>query len=108
MKLPEGFLERTDDTGRFVVYSERTGKTYAVEPIWRKTKQWGSIDPADSGAGGTLTKKKGMDKHLGAVREEDSLLVEGEHFINVQTLEPGVSPMHAIKLLDAKYPDKAK
>lgn len=103
LNLPEGFLDKSEATGRFLVYSQRTGKTYAVEPIWRKTANWGSIDPADPKV---LTKKKGMDKHLGAVREADSLLNEGEHFINVQMLEPGTSPIHAIKVLDAKYPDK--
>lgn len=102
MKLPNGFLEQTDDTGRFLVYSERTGKTYAVEPIWRKTANWGSIDPATK----ELTNKKGFMKHRGAVREENSLMHEGQGFINVQMLEPGTSPLHAIHVMDAKYLDK--
>lgn len=103
MKLPNGFLEQTDDTGRFLVHSERTGKTYAVEPIWRKTASWGSVDPATK----ELTHKKGFLKHRGAVREENSLMHEGKGFINVQMLEPGVSPLHAIQVMDAKYPDKS-
>lgn len=102
MKLPNGFLENTDDSGRFLVTSSRTGKTYAVEPIWRKTAAWGSIDPATK----TLTSKKGFMKHRGAVREENSLIHEGQGFINVQTLDVGVSPLHAIQVMDAKYPDK--
>lgn len=104
MKLPVGFLDRTDDTGRFLVYSERTGKTYAVEPIWRYTPKWGSVDPATK----QLMHKKGDGKFRGAVREDSSLMHEGKGFINVQMLEPGVSPMHAIKLMDDKYPDKPK
>ena len=102
MKLPNGFLENTDDSGRFLVYSSRTGKTYAVEPIWRKTADWGSIDPATK----QLPHKKGFMKHRGAVREENSLMHEGQGFINVEMLEPGTSPMHAIQVMDAKYPDQ--
>lgn len=32
-KLREKFLTNTDETGRFIATSKRTGKTYAVEPI---------------------------------------------------------------------------
>lgn len=32
------FLTNTDDTGRFIVSSKRTGKTYACEPIDNRSK----------------------------------------------------------------------
>lgn len=32
-KFKEKFLESRDNTGRFIVYSFRTGKRYCVEPI---------------------------------------------------------------------------
>ena len=96
------FLTNTDETGRFIVYSKRTGKTYAVEPIWSKTPNWGSVDPAT----GDFRTKKGFKKYTGAVSEKESLITEENGFINVQTLDKGVSPIAAIEQLDRKYPDK--
>ena len=83
--------------------SVRTGKTYAVEPIYKLGRKWGSIDPAT----GKLRNKKGAGKHVGAVKEEDSLLFEGDLFEKVETLGVGVSPLHAIQVRDAQYPDKS-
>jgi hypothetical protein len=103
-KLPPGFLTGTDASGRFVVYSSRTGKQYAVEPIWAKTADWGSIDPASK----RLTSKKGFKKHLGAVREEDSLVHVGKYFSKVHDLPAGTSPLLAIQAIDAKYPTLEK
>ena len=42
-KVTNKFLSNRDETGRFTVYSIRTGKTYYVEPIITKhTPEWGS------------------------------------------------------------------
>lgn len=98
------FLTNTDETGRFIVTSGRTGKTYFVEPIkGANTPKWGSIDPAT----GDLMNKKGHDKYTGAVSEKESLITENNGFKNITVLENGVSPMSAIEALDSKYPDKA-
>ena len=35
------FRSGADDTGRFIVVSERTGKTYYVEPIGDPHVDWG-------------------------------------------------------------------
>lgn len=97
------FLTNTDETGRFLYYSERTGKTYAVEPILgAKTPVWGSVDPAT----GNLMHKKGDGKYTGAVKANESLITEENGFKNIQMLDIGVSPFHALEVLDAKYPDK--
>ncbi|HET8688268.1 MAG TPA: hypothetical protein VFM18_16750 [Methanosarcina sp.] len=97
------FLTDTDETGRFIVKSARTGRTYYVEPIQNgKGREWGSIDPAT----GDLTHKKGDGKYTGAVKEKDSLITEENGFDKVHTLEPGMSPLAYIDHLDAKYPDK--
>jgi len=96
------FFTNTDDTGRFTVTSARTGKTYAVEPIGNVKTGWGSIDPAT----GKLMNKKGHDKYRGAIDAEDSLITEENGFKNIQMLDVGASPFHAIEVLDAKYPDK--
>jgi hypothetical protein len=103
--LPEirtKFLTNTDETGRFIVTSQRTGKTYFVEPVELKRvdTKWGSIDPAT----GKLMNKKGHDKYRGAINAEDSLITEANGFKNITMLEVGTSPHHAIEVLDAKYP----
>lgn len=103
-EIAEKFFTNTDDTGRFIVTSKRTGKTYAVEPteLSRVDTNWGSIDPAT----GNLMNKKGHDKYRGAISPEDSLITEENGFVNIKMLDVGVSPLHAIELMDAKYPDK--
>lgn len=95
------FLTNTDETGRFIVTSERTKKTYAVEPVGNTRTEWGSIDPAT----GNLMNKKGHDKYRGSVDEKDSLITEENGFKNIQTLDAGTSPLSAIEALDATYPD---
>ncbi len=97
------FFTNTDDTGRFVVTSARTGKTYAVEPIvGAHTPKWGSIDPAT----GDLMHKKGDGKYKGGINANESLITEENGFKNIQLLDIGTSPLNAIDVLDAKYPDK--
>jgi len=97
------FLTNTDETGRFIVTSQRTGKTYAVEPlVGAHTPQWGDVDPATK----KLTGKYGK-KYDGAVKPEDSLITEENGFTNIQVLDKGTSPHAAIEHLDSKYPDKA-
>lgn len=66
------FLTNTDETGRFIVKSLTTGKTYYVEPIGNgHPADWGDINPA--------TKKIEGDygqKYTGCVSEKDSLITE--------------------------------
>jgi hypothetical protein len=94
------FLTKTEDTGRFIVFSKRTGKTYAVEPVGVVKTNWGSIDPAT----GNLMNKKGHDKYRGSIDAEDSLITTENGFENIRMLGAGVSPHHAIDVIDAKYP----
>jgi hypothetical protein len=94
------FLTNTDETGRFIVKSFRTGKTYCVEPIGYVKTNFGSIDPAT----GNLMNKKGHDKYRGSIDPEDSLITEDNGFKNIIMLEPGTSPFNAIDVIDAKYP----
>ena len=99
--LRSRFLTNTDDTGRFIVYSQRTGKSYFVEPIVNgHTPEWGSIDPAT----GNLTHKKGDGKHRGGIDKDESLITKDNGFEKIHMLDKGVSPHHAIDVLDAKYP----
>lgn len=96
------FLTNTDETGRFIVTSFRTGKQYFIEPIGNPYIKWGSIDPVTK----NLVNKKGHDKYRGSIDEKDSLITEENGFINIQMLPIGTSPANAIEVIDSKYPDK--
>lgn len=96
------FFTNTDDTGRFMVYSPRTGRQYFVEPIGTVKTNWGSIDPAS----GEMMHKKGDGKYRGSIDAKDSLITEENGFKNIRELGVGVSPLHAIDVIDAQYPDK--
>lgn len=99
------FLTNTDDTGRFIVISRRTGRKYFVEPIeTAHTPKWGSVDPAT----GQLMHKKGDGKYRGGISPEESMITVENGFSpdKIHMLDRGTSPLHAIDVLDAKYPDK--
>lgn len=96
------FLTNTDESGRFIVTSQRTGRTYAVEPFGNPRTNWGSVDPAT----GELMNKKGHDKYRGSVDEKDCMITEANGFKNIRDLGIGVSPLNAIDVIDAQYPDK--
>jgi hypothetical protein len=98
------FLSHTDETGRFIVTSQRTGRSYFVEPIGDPHREWGSIDPA-AGSNGKLMHKKGDGKYRGSIDEEDSLITTDNGFVKIHMLEPGMSPHAYIDHLDAQYPD---
>lgn len=97
------FLTNTDDTGRFIVRSHRTKRTYFVEPIeGAQTPKWGSIDPAT----GDLMHKKGDGKYRGGIRASESLITAENGFAadKITLLDIGVSPFSAIEAIDARYP----
>ena len=62
------FLTNTEHTGRHIVYSFRTGKSYFVEPIEGNVVKWGDLDPAT----GKLTGDYGS-KYRGGIYSKDSL-----------------------------------
>ena len=90
------FLINSEDTGRFVVKSLRTGKRYFVEPIDNGERlDWGDINPA--------TKKIEGDygsKHKGAVTEKESFITTENGFENITTIPPGYSPLEYIENLE--------
>ena len=96
------FLTNTDETGRFIVTSLRTGRKYFVEPIGKSKTDWGSINPAT----GNLMNKKGHDKYQGSINEKDSLITPENGFKNIIMLDVGKSPLAYIDEIDAKYPAK--
>ena len=95
----KNFLVNSDDTGRFIVKSLKTGRTYYVEPIDNGNRtEWGDINP--------VTKKLEGDygtKHKGSIKESESVIKEENGFENIVTLESGYSPIDYIEQLDKKY-----
>lgn len=93
------FLINSEDTGRFIVKSLVTGRTYYVEPIDDGSHiDWGDLNPA--------TKKLEGDygsKYRGAVKESESIIKEENGFSNIVKLDPGYSPLEYIEKLDQKY-----
>jgi hypothetical protein len=100
-EIRKKFLINTDETGRFIVCSKRTGVTYFVEPIGHGKTVWGDLDPATK----QLTGNYGQ-KYRGSVKPEESLISEEVGFKEVVTLDKGVSPLMYIDWKDAKYPTK--
>lgn len=99
----ENFLANREETGRYIIFSKRTGKTYCIEPIGDgRGGDWGSYNPAT----GNIENKKGFDKYTGSVSAKDSLITEASGFLpdHIHTLGVGESPEGYITELDAKYP----
>ena len=98
-EIRKKFLFNTDDTGRMIVKSLNTGKSYYIEPIDDGNRtDWGDLNPA--------TKKLEGDygsKYRGAVKRSESLITEENGFENVVELAPGVSPIDYINRIDEKY-----
>jgi hypothetical protein len=47
VEFRKNFLTNRDETGRFIVNSYRTGKTYFIEPIGPdRPADWGSYNPS--------------------------------------------------------------
>lgn len=103
MKFRKRFFENRDETGRFLVTSFRTGKTYFIEPIGAdRPADWGSYNPST----GDIENKKGFDKFRGSIDEKDSIITKENGFSNILYTGVGASPFSVIDELDAKYPDK--
>lgn len=98
-EIKKKFLTNTDETGRFIVKSLESGKTYFVEPIGNKrSADWGDIDPASKKVSGNYG-----EKYTGCISEEESLITSENGFKLIETLEPGVSPLSEIYKRDQEY-----
>lgn len=96
----KNFLVNSEETGRHIVTSFRTGRRYFVEPIGSgRMADWGSVNPAT----GQMENKKGAGKHTGSVTESESMITEKNGFKNIHFVESG-SPYDVITQMDSKYP----
>lgn len=99
--IRQRFTTNTDHTGRFIVTSMRTGKSYFVEPIAGNRVKWGDLNPATGKIEGDYGQK-----YKGAIDAKESLITEDNGFTNIEILSPGTSPHAIIEHRDAEYPDK--
>ena len=90
------FFESTDQTGRFVVKSSKTGCSYYVEPLdGGERRSFGDINPATGQVEGAYG-----SKYKGAVHPNDSLITKENGFENIVVLPPGTSPHGYINMID--------
>lgn len=95
--IKKRFLTNTDETGRFVVKSLKTGICYYVECIGSKHSDvWGDYDPASK----TFTGNYG-NKYSGCVSPDESLITESNGFKNIVEVEG--SPLSVINERDKMY-----
>jgi hypothetical protein len=99
------FLTKTDETGRFIVRSLVTGKTWYVEPIDNTPhrKIWGDINPATKELEGGYG-----NKYKGSVIDEESLITKENGFDKIYNLPAGTSPTAYIDMLDKQYEEELK
>ena len=93
------FLFNRDDTGRFIVKSRKTGKTYFVEPVDGDEKTcWGDYNPTTK-----TFETSNYGKYKGSVKPSESLVTEENGFDKIHTLGPGESPLEYIERIDEEY-----
>jgi len=96
------FLIKSEETGRFIVKSKISGRTYFIEPQGDPHVEWGSVDQST----GKMNVKKGWKKNKGSTDREDTLITKDNGFENIITLKAGESPIKYIEELDLKYRNK--
>ena len=96
------FLFNRDETGRFIVKSIKTGKSYFVEVIdGDERTNWGDVDPATKKMTGSYG-----DKYKGSIRKEESMITKENGFDKIHTLGVGESPLNYINRIDDEYFEK--
>ena len=94
------FLTNTDESGRFIVKSIKTGKTYYVEPIDGDEKTvWGDYNPSTK----KFETSNYGDKYKGSIKPEESMITEEAGFDKIHTLKVGESPLEYINRIDEEY-----
>lgn len=97
----KNFLINSEETGRFIVISLRTGTKFYVEVIGDgRGGDWGSENPATK----EIEHKKGDGKYTGSVTEGESVITLQNGFSAEQIHYTGNSYSGLIEELDARYP----
>lgn len=95
----KNFLINQEDTGRFIVKSLKTNRTYFVEPIDSNERiYWGDYNPATKSF-----ETSNYGKYKGSVKPEESLITKENGFDKIHNLKAGESPLDYINRLDEQY-----
>lgn len=95
----KNFLINQEDTGRFIVKSLKTNRTYFVEPIDGNERiYWGDYNPATKSF-----ETSNYGKYKGSVKPNESLITKENGFDKIHTLQAGESPLDYINKLDNEY-----
>lgn len=95
----KNFLINQEDTGRFIVKSLKTNRTYFVEPIdGNERVYWGDYNPATKSF-----ETSNYGKYKGSVKPNESLITKENGFDKIHTLQAGESPLDYINKLDNEY-----
>lgn len=93
------FLLDRDETGRFIVKSQKTGKTYYVEPIDGDERTvWGDYNPVTKDF-----ETSSYGKYKGSIKPSESMITEENGFEKIHELGPGVSPLDYIEKLEENF-----
>ena len=96
------FLTNRDETGRFIVKSMKTGKSYFVECLdTNERTDWGDLDPVTK----KMTGSYGL-KYKGSIRPEESLITKENGFDKIHYLGTDESPLDYINRIDDEYYSK--
>lgn len=77
-------MKQSEDTGRFLVIDEKTGRKFLVEPIGNPRTDFGDSI-------------KNENQAKGSIKESESIITEENGFKNIITLDKGVSPINYIE-----------
>lgn len=101
--ITKRFLFNNDETGRFIVKSQLTGKTYFVEALDTDERSlWGDYNPVTK----RFETSNYGNKYKGSITPDESMITEENGFTNIRTLGVGVSPMGYITKIDNEYYEK--
>ena len=101
--IEQRFLINNDETGRFIVKSQKTGKTYFVEALDTDERSlWGDYNPVTK----RFETSNYGNKYKGSISPDESMITEENGFTNIRTLGVGVSPMGYITKIDNEYYEK--
>lgn len=86
----------TEETGRFYIKSEKTGKTYCIEPIGDPHTKWGDFNPSTK----QLEDSSYGKKYKGSINEKESIITKENGYNNVYYTEVGESPISYIEKIE--------
>lgn len=90
------FLVNRDETGRFIVKSKKTGKTYFVEPIDGDERTcWGDYNPVTKDF-----ETSNYGKYKGSIKPEESMITKENGFDKIHVLGVGESPLDYIDRIE--------